>query len=88
MSTIPNFDNVLAQLYRPSPRYQPQFGFFKSVRKQVCDGGVHAFRLLAFGFGAHGIKIDKPGFEQCLSNGFEGCIGFAQQGESIVERPQ
>ena len=47
-----------------------------------------AFRLAAFGLGAHGVEIDEPGFEQRLRDGFQGGVGFAQQGDAIVEGAQ
>ncbi|MCY1545675.1 hypothetical protein D9M68_816270 [compost metagenome] len=63
--------------HRPPLRHQAQFGFFEAIGEQGGGGGVHAFRLVAFGLGAHGVEIDEPGFEQRLGDGFQGGVGFA-----------
>jgi hypothetical protein len=36
-------------------------------------------------FGAHRVEIDEPGFEQRLGDGFQRGVGFAQQGDAVVE---
>jgi len=36
-------------------------------------------------FGVDGVEIDKPRFEQRLRDGFERGIGFAQEGDAVVE---
>jgi hypothetical protein len=33
--------------------------------------------------GFDGIEIDKPRLEQCLGNGFEGGVGFAQEADTF-----
>ena len=57
--------------------HQTLLSFFKAIGEQVGGSGVHAFRLAAFGLGAHGVEIDEPGFEQRLGDGFQGGVGFA-----------
>ena len=69
----------------PPPRHQPQFRFLKPIRKQRGGGLVHAFRGAAFLLGADGVEIDKPRLEQRLRDGFEGGVGFAQEGDAVVE---
>ena len=35
--------------------------------------------------GANGIEVDEPRLEQRLRDGFEGGVGFAQEGDAVVE---
>ncbi len=35
--------------------------------------------------GAHGVEIDEPRLEQRLGDGFERGVGFAQEGDAVVE---
>ena len=69
----------------PPPRHQPQLRLLKAVGKQRGGGFVHAFRGAAFLLGADGVEIDKPRLEQRLRDGFERGVGFAQEGDAVVE---
>jgi len=46
---------------------------------------VHAGRGEALALGANGIEVDEPRLEQRLRDGFEGSVGFAQEGDAVVE---
>ena len=42
----------------------------------------------ALALGANGIEVDEPRLEQRLRDGFEGGVGFAQEGDAVVERTE
>ncbi|BBN88196.1 hypothetical protein AZSP09_12190 [Azospira sp. I09] len=79
------FEETSESSCSPSLRHQAQFRFLEAVRKQGSGGFVHAVRGAAFHLGAHRVEIDEPGLEQGLDDGFQGGIGFAQEGDAIIE---
>lgn len=77
--------NITNAMYSPPPRHQAQFRFLEAVGKQGGGGFVHAVRGATCHLGAHRIEIDEPGLEQGLGDGFQGGIGFTQEGDAVVE---
>ncbi len=69
----------------PPPRHRPQLRLFKRIREQRRRGLVHACGGAAFHLGTHGVEIDEPRLEQRLGDGFERGVGFAQEGDAVVE---
>ncbi|MCY1453645.1 hypothetical protein D9M71_706520 [compost metagenome] len=63
--------------YLPPHWHHSQLRLFKAIGEKGGGSSIHAFRLAAFGLGAHGVEIDEPGFKQRLSDGFQGGVGFA-----------
>ena len=72
----------------PPPRHQPQFRLLELIRKQRRRRLVHPFRGEPLLPGADGVEVDEPGLEQRLGDGLEDCVGFAQEGDAVVEGRQ
>ena len=70
---------------QPPPRHQAQGRLLQLIGKHRCCGLIHVFGGAALQLGAHGVEIDKLRLEQGLGDGFERGVGFAQEGDAVVE---
>ena len=85
MQAVYNLSNLANRPYVPPLRHQPQFRFLEAVREERGGVGVHAFRFATFLFGADGVEVHEPRFEQGLGDGLECGVGFAEEGDAVVK---